>query len=144
AQPAGRLVVRAVAFSRDGRQALFGCFDGTLLVWDVEDWQEKARYKVRGPIWHVDLSPDGRHAFIAGEQVNLWSLADGKEPRPFTGHTKAAWCAVFSPDGRRALTGGGDDESTMRLWEVDTGKELRRFTGHARAVKDVAFFRDGR
>jgi WD40 repeat protein/serine/threonine protein kinase len=143
-QSGGRLVVTAVVFSRDGRQALFGCRDGTLLVWDIESWQERARYKSQGTIWHVHLSPDGRHAFSAGERVSLWSLADNKELHRLTGHGNGAWCAVFSPDGRRALSGGGDNDPVMRLWEVDTGKEIRRFLGHARAVKDVAFFRDGR
>ena len=35
------------------------------------------------------------------------------------------------PDGRRALSGSGDN--TLRLWDIETGAELARYIG------DVAF-----
>jgi WD40 repeat protein len=47
---------------------------------------------------------------------------------------------VFSPDGKRALTGSSD--KTMRLWDLATGKELRRYV-HDDRVEAVAFLPDG-
>jgi WD40 repeat protein len=49
---------------------------------------------------------------------------------------------AFSPDGRRALSGG--DDRGVRLWDVVSGKELHRFEGHDNAVVRVAFTPDGR
>jgi WD40 repeat protein len=49
---------------------------------------------------------------------------------------------VFSPDGRRALSGSQD--RTVRLWDVESGHELQRFEGHTGTVHGVAFSPDGR
>jgi WD40 repeat protein len=48
----------------------------------------------------------------------------------------------LSPDGKRALTSGGD--RTMRLWDLDAGKELRVYAGHPNTVWDVVFSPDGK
>jgi WD40 repeat protein len=68
------------------------------------------------------------------------------EIRRFKGHTGPVQGVVFSPDGRRALSGSGwpEGDRTMRLWDVATGRELRRFTGHRDGVGSVAFSPDGR
>jgi len=49
---------------------------------------------------------------------------------------------AFSPDGRRALSGSGDN--TLKLWEVNSGREIRTFQGHSNLVNAVAFSSDGR
>jgi WD40 repeat protein len=52
-------------------------------------------------------------------------VESGKELRQFVGHPGAAPFAVFTTDGRRALS---SDFNTIRLWDVETGEELHRFT----------------
>lgn len=49
---------------------------------------------------------------------------------------------AFSPDGRWALSGSGDN--TLKLWEVATGREVRAFSGHTEEVWSVAISPDGR
>ena len=72
----------------------------------------------------------------------MWDLKTGKELRRFEGHPSFVYHAAFSPDGRRALSGGED--GTVRLWDLQTGKELHRYIGHTGYVMVVSFTAGGR
>jgi serine/threonine protein kinase len=58
----------------------------------------------------------------------------------FEGHRDTVWSVAFSPDGRYALSGGGDNyelgrlvpgsDYSVRLWDTQAKREARRFTGH--------------
>ena len=54
---------------------------------------------------------------------------------------KDVYLYAFSPDGRRALSGSGDN--TLRLWNLDTGDCLRVLEGHTASVYSVAWSPDG-
>jgi RNA polymerase sigma factor (sigma-70 family) len=65
----------------------------------------------------------------------------------FEGHTDGVMVVAFSPDGRRALSGGvcyGDRDPTVRLWDVSTGKELLKLEGHTEGVYALAFLPGGK
>ncbi|MCH8838447.1 MAG: hypothetical protein IIA60_11740, partial [Candidatus Marinimicrobia bacterium] len=62
--------------------------------------------------------------------------------RTFEGHTNLVLSVAFSPDGRRALSGSGDN--TLKLWETASGRLVQTFKGHTNWVSSVAFSPDGR
>jgi WD40 repeat protein len=70
-------------------------------------------------------------------------LAQKQEPRLVLpiGHTGLVKSAVFSPDGKLALTASYDN--TARLWDVKTGKELQVLNGHTESVSSAVFSPDG-
>jgi WD40 repeat protein len=72
-------------------------------------------------------------------------LGIGQEPRLVSpvGHTASVNSAVFSPDGKLALTASYDQ--TARIYEVSTGKELQVLSGHTpNEVNSAVFSPDGK
>jgi hypothetical protein len=138
--------VTGLAFSRDGKRALLGGYEGTLILMDLETWQEIKRISVPPGLWSVDFSPDGTRALTAGGHENeavirLWNLADGKEIQRYTGHKFGAWQAVFLSDGRSLLSAGQDE--TIRHWDTESGRQLAMLR-HQGQVTRVAVTADGR
>src|SRR5205823_3617849 len=92
---------------------------------------------------------DGRRALSAGQRhgrtdsgvMRLWDLAGVKEVRCFA-MPGQVYAVAFSPDGRRALS-GGNDWARLRLWDLETGKELLQL-GQDTSALSVAFSPDGR
>jgi serine/threonine protein kinase len=138
--------ITSVAFSSDGRQALFGEFGGTVWLWDVPGWRQIRKFDFKHGLWSVCFSPDGTRALSSGGAdnqavVRLWDLNDGKVVQRYEGHKFGAWHAIFLPGGRSILTGGLDE--TMRLWDTDSGRQLDMFLTKGQVAK-VATTKDGR
>ncbi|MBN9122326.1 MAG: sigma-70 family RNA polymerase sigma factor [Planctomycetes bacterium] len=119
-----------VRYDRDGKRILSASYDGTIRVWDADG------KRVRAIESHM-----GRQA-PAGLQNGF-----GPPPGPGGGpavpriERRGVRDAVFSPDGKRIVSGGTD--GTVRMWDTDTGKELWGWK-QSRDVLAVAFLPDGK
>jgi WD40 repeat protein len=96
----------------------------------------------------VAFSPDGRRALIAGYDPDgqLWDLEKGERLYRLEGHTLNVTSAVFTSDGRHALSGSGD--KTLRLWRLPAPDKAAlaeaspsRPPGEQPALVEVALFR---
>ncbi len=56
-------------------------------------------------------------------------------------HAGPVLCVVFSPDGKRLVSGGNDHAA--RVWDVETGRLVREFTDLPGVVVDALFSPDG-
>ena len=71
------------------------------------------------------------------------SFADEK-PEIFVqlGHTRTVKVVAFSPDGKYALSGGG--EGAIKLWEIATGRELKTVGINSDTISCIDISPDGR
>jgi WD40 repeat protein/tRNA A-37 threonylcarbamoyl transferase component Bud32 len=81
--------------------------------------------------------------------VRIWDAGSGKPLCTLLGEEFVCACAVWSPNGSRILTVGGDrgDNSSlvqMQMWDSATGKRLFTLEPELSSVWQVAFSPDGR
>ncbi len=130
-----KLASSRLTFSRDGRGLIVCEEDYTLRFRDIRTGE------AYGPAWRgldfpataVVLSPDGdRIAASAGDGVRVWNAQTGDLIGSLrTEHKLAVSSIVFTPDGRRIVS--GSEDSTLRLWDATTGQPIGgAIEGHPR------------
>jgi WD40 repeat protein len=147
--------VLCVAFSPDGRHIVYGGDGNTAVLLDVATGKEVWRFAGFGDaVLNLAFSPNGRQIIAAGQDclARVLDADTGKELCKFEGHVTAPFIradgsharvmqAAFTPDGKRAVSGG--DDGTIYLWDVKTGEKLQSFEG-SKGVGSVAISPGGR
>jgi WD40 repeat protein len=132
--------VHTAAFVPDEEEIITLSVDGTgrcTRILDAETGEESLKVEI-----HVTWSPDKqRFGVLEGNTARLG--ATGKEGLlELEGHTDNIVRAIFSPDGKKVVTGSSD--KTARIWDAETGKELQKLEGHLGFVWSAAFSPDGK
>ena len=138
-------LVMAVSMSRDGKYALSGSDDETLILWDVATGKPLRTFNGHSDAVNaVSMSRDGKYALSGSydKTLILWDVATGKPLRTFNGHSGSVTAVSMSRDGKYALSGSYD--KTLILWDVAAGKPLRTFNGHWHWVMAVSMSKDGK
>ena len=135
--------VRALAVSPDGRRAVSGSFDTTIIRWSlVTDAAEQVLRFHEGAVNAVVLLRDGAIA-SAGEdrRIAIWPVGADRPAKVLEGHEAPIAGLAVSPDGGTLASASWD--RTARVWPL-IGGEPRVLRGHQDNVNGVAFLPDGR
>ncbi|MHC5538713.1 hypothetical protein ACYOEI_10865, partial [Singulisphaera rosea] len=137
---------RSVDVSPDGRRLAAGCFDGHLLVYDLE---------VNPPCLILDqdadgetinvvrFTHDGRHVISGTWQghVRWHHLATSTISRAFDHPSEVYALAIDHSDSILAVAG---ESGMIQLIDPTSGKVLHNLLGHGGPVESLAFSADGR
>ncbi len=133
---------------------------GEVIVWDRDAGKQQRRWKVKGWVYALTLSPDDKAAFVSERvprvfdsgrrtSAKIYDATTGELRHDLSPNFKDAFVAAsaYSLDGKLlALGRGGEVEmAKIHLFDPATGKAVRELTpGHQGGVTDLAFHPDGK
>jgi WD40 repeat protein len=155
--------VLGLSLSRDGNVLASGDDRGEIVLWDRPAGKEIRRWKTKGWVWALALSPDAK-TVAASERVHLvfdqgrhtglkiWDAAKEEVRHDLAkalGKEQMTAAAAFSPDGKLVAVGRGGEvdglNGKVTLFDPATGKKHRELTpGHLNGLTDLAFSPDGK
>ncbi len=113
--------IYALAFSRDGAYLAWGCDNGLLVVWDVQNGQQLWRQIAHGgsTVYTVKFSPDGRYLATGGRdsRIDLWDAKTGKLIKQALTPHGFVLSLDFSPDSKQLASSGLG--KTILIWDTD-------------------------
>ncbi len=137
--------VKSVTVSQDGRTALTGSFDYSMIYWSLGAATSVPARRISdhdGAVNSVNYVPGGNHAITASDDgsVALWDLASGDLVHRFKGHTHKVVNVTVSDDGRWAASAAWD--GTIRLWDLKHLTAGSVLKGHGNPVNAAIFSTD--
>ncbi|MFM9941997.1 MAG: WD40 repeat domain-containing serine/threonine protein kinase [Hyphomicrobiaceae bacterium] len=136
----------AASLAVEGRRAVTGHRDGSVVVWDLDSGQKVTSFKRNGAgVLAATFMGDGNKIAAAASDgvVALW---DAKAPAApvhvLDGHDGAVQGLGYSGRGGHLASAGAD--KTIRLWAMSGPTLTRVYKGHNEAIDALAMTVDGR
>ncbi len=76
--------------------------------------------------------------------MRVWDLSSGNCFAIFERHDESVWSVAMTPDGSRAVSGGGGNDQRVIVWDLDTLSVVREGGTVVAGVNSVAITDDGR
>jgi WD40 repeat protein len=137
-------------FSPDG-EFIAAYSDTILYVWYADTGE--IFYEFRGDSYFFDFAfhPDGKiiAANAGNNRIKLYDLQNKNILwSKVSGHKSELFYVMFSPDGKRIVSGAGETgskpEKTIILWDAKTGDELSYFYEADMSVSSIMFSPNGK
>src|SRR5262245_59302816 len=125
--------VSSSVLSPDGRTVFAGTDDG-IRVFDLDSGLLVRTLKGHdGEIRSLAVSLNGNILASAGYKTTLlWDVKSGKQIRPLNASRVSVM--TFTPDSKKLITGGNDNDHSVRVFDLSSGKEQLRMLWHRSQV----------
>ncbi|MBW9271208.1 MAG: cytochrome C [Candidatus Thiodiazotropha sp. (ex. Lucinisca nassula)] len=139
--------VNCVSISPDGKQAISGSLDYTVMLWDLDSPQPKSTKRFlehRGAVAEARFLPSGTEAVSSGDDgtVYLWDVKERKLLHRFVGHQAKVVSVDVTADG--SLLASASWDGTVRLWDLQSRKALHEIKVHKQTLHSVLLSADGK
>ncbi len=130
-------IIWDIAITANGKQAVSGSYDNSLILWNLETGDTLQRFRGHGNlIYSVALV--GQRRMLSGSldgTLRLWDIVSGAEQNRFEGHTRTvqSLIAYQTPNNEYRLATAARDGAII-IWDVATGAEIQRLQSDAGAV----------
>jgi WD40 repeat protein len=110
--------VPSLRFSADGTRLIATGAEGTLSVWNVENWEEIARVNLPAKgVLQTALSSDGNLIYVSMDgQIAVIHLGEAKQVRTIEVPIKGVYGLALSPDNSMLANAGAD--GNVRVWKL--------------------------
>jgi WD40 repeat protein/serine/threonine protein kinase len=140
-------ILFCLALSRDGSRLVAGGNNGSITIWDTQNWLKREIPAHSGRVSGLTFSADGGHFWSGGTDgaAHLWDANTGERLGPFRGNRVGGGAindVAVTPDGRLlALTG----DFPAGVWEVQTGRQIAELVqSEGETMGPLGFSPDGR
>jgi WD40 repeat protein len=109
--------------------------------WCTKTWQMQGEPIICDAwVFCIRYSPSGELLAIATSQnIHIYNSGTRKRVASFKGHTKWNWSLAWTLDGTRLLSGGDNEDPTIREWDPLTWQQVGHpWGGHTEIINAIA------
>lgn len=133
--------VNSLTFSPDGKMLASAGYQ-SVIIWDVDSWQEKHTLKHDDWVHAVVFSPNRKLlASVDGKQIKIWDVTKQRVIKLLDGDSDWIGAIAFSPDSQTFASGGS--EGRIIFWSVLNWKPVRECKDVS-SISDLDFSKDGK
>ena len=119
----------SLAFSPDNKYLASGLVNGLIKIWNAVTGEEEVVFKGHSSwISCLEYALSGKQLISSSSDstIRCWNTDSRKQEKNlrFIGHTSRITFVKYSADGSIILSGGGNNDCTLRVWNPQTGEQI--------------------